>query len=257
MKYDVTVSIVNYRNYASARTAVKSLLEYTHGVRAKIYLIDNASGDGSAQRLADEFSALSVIFSDRNLGFGAGHNLVLDRIDSDFHAFVNPDIILKSDILAELTGFMRANPEVGLCTPAIRYEDGAPQCLPKRDPKLKYLIANRLPGKRWEPLRRHYKMLDEDLSDLTDIEFASGCFLFARTSLVKEVGGFDDRYFMYFEDADLSRTVRSLARVVYYPFAYVIHDYARASAHRLRYLMIHISSMFKYFWKWNGRAEET
>lgn len=255
LKYDVTLSIVNYNDYDRAKEAISSILQYTHGVRVKIYLIDNASKDGSATRLADEFSSISVIFSDKNLGFGAGHNLVLPLIDSDFHAVVNPDIILAGDILAELTEFMRKNPEIGMCTPAIRYMDGTPQHLPKRNPRLKYLIANRAPGKRWESLRNHYKMLDEDLSDVTDIEFASGCFLFARTPLLKLIGGFDERYFMYFEDADLTRMMRKNTRVIYYPHAFVYHDYSRASAHSARYLMIHIASMFKYFWKWRGQPE--
>ncbi len=255
MKYDVTVSIVNYNNYEKARQAIRTLLEYTHGVRMKIYLVDNASKDDSAVRLADEFSAIGVVFSDKNLGFGAGHNLVLDLIDSDFHAIVNPDIILHSDILAELTGFLRKNPDIGLCTPAVRYTNGDPQYLPKRNPKLKYLIANRTPGKKWENLRRHYKMLDEDLTEVTDIEFASGCFLLVRTELFKQIGGFDERYFMYFEDADLSRMALQTARVVFYPYDYVVHDYARSSAHSLRYLLIHIGSMFKYFWKWRGKAQ--
>ncbi len=255
MKYDVTVSIVNYNDYDRARKAIASILEYTHGVRVKIYLIDNASKDASAVKLADEFPAISVIFSDKNLGFGAGHNLVLPLIDSDFHAIVNPDIILSSDILTELAEFMHKNPDIGLCAPAIHYMDGQPQYLPKRTPKLKYLIANRAPLRRWEQHRQHYKMLDEDLSGVTDIEFASGCFLLARTALLQFVGGFDERYFMYFEDADLSRTLRKNFRVVYYPFAYVYHDYSRTSAHSLKYLMIHVFSMFKYFWKWRGDAD--
>lgn len=250
MKYDVTLSIVNYNDYERAKNAIESVLEYTHGVRVKIYLVDNASKDGSASKLADEFPAVSVIFSDKNLGFGAGHNLVLPLIESDFHAIVNPDIILSGDILTELTLFMRKNTDIGMCTPAVRYTDDVPQHLPKRTPRLKYLIANRTPGKKWEETRRHYKMLDEDLSDVTDVEFASGCFLFVRTALLKLAGGFDERYFMYFEDADLTRTLAKTARVVFYPFAYVYHDYTRTSAHSGRYLAIHVLSMFKYFWKW-------
>ena len=76
-----------------------------------------------------------------------------------------------------------------------------------------------------------------------------------RTSLFQQIGGFDPRYFMYFEDADLTRTLRKNTRVVYYPHAYVYHDYSRASAHSARYLLIHIASMFKYFWKWRGQGE--
>ncbi|MEG2575382.1 MAG: glycosyltransferase family 2 protein [Christensenella sp.] len=250
MKYDVTLSIVNYNDYDRAKKAIASVLEYTHGVRVKIYLIDNASKDSSAAKLADEFPLVSVIFSDKNIGFGAGHNLALPFIESEFHAIVNPDIILNSDILTELTTFMREHSEIGMCTPAIHYMDDAPQNLPKRTPRLKYLVANRMPGKRFEHARAEYKMIGENLSEVTDIEFATGCFLFVRTSLLKLVQGFDERYFMYFEDADLTRTIRKTARVVFYPYAYVYHDYSRTSAHSLRYLMIHICSMFKYFWKW-------
>ncbi|MDL2237030.1 glycosyltransferase family 2 protein [Christensenellaceae bacterium OttesenSCG-928-K19] len=250
MKYDVTVGIVNYNDYIRTREAVRSILEQTRGVKIKIYVIDNASSDGSAERIANEFSAISIIFCDRNLGYGAANNLVIGLVDSDYHAVVNPDIVLRSDALKELYDFMQENKDVGLCIPAIHYLNGDPQHLPMRDPKLKYLIARRLPLKRLEKHRRHYCMLDENLSEVTDIEFASGCFMFARTALLKETGGFDERYFLYFEDADLSRTIRKRARVVCVPSVKVYHDYMRTSAKKLKYLSIHILSMFKYFLKW-------
>ncbi len=251
MKYDVTVGIVNYNDYKRTREAVRSVLEQTQGVKLKIYVIDNASTDGSAERIANEFSCISMVFSDRNLGYGAANNLILGKIDSEYHAVVNPDIVVKSDVLKQLFDFMQANPDIGMCTPAVYFLNGDPQYLPKRDPKLKYLIANRLPVKRMERLRRQYKMLDEDLTQATDIQFASGCFMFMRTALFKEAGGFDERYFMYFEDADLSREFRKRARVVFVPDVCVYHDYRRASAKKFKYLAIHIASMFQYFVKWH------
>ncbi len=254
LQYDVTVGIVNYNDYTRTREAVRSILEQTRNLRIKIYVIDNASQDGSAERIANEFSAISVVFCDRNLGYGTANNLVMKRLDSVYHAVVNPDIVLRSNALRQLFDFMQQNPDVGMCMPAVHYMNDLPQHLPKRDPKLKYLIANRLPFKNMEKYRRQYKMLDEDLSEVKDIEFVSGCFMFIRTQLLREIGGFDERYFMYFEDADLSRTVRKRARVVRVPYVTVYHDYRRMSAKKLRFLSIHIVSMFKYFLKW--RKEE-
>lgn len=251
MKYNVTVGIVNYNDYPRTKEAVRSILEQTQGVKIKIYVIDNASSDGSAERIASEFSSISVVFCDRNLGYGAANNLILDKIDSDYHAIVNPDIVLRSDALKQLFDFMEAHQEVGMCTPAVYFLNGDPQYLPKRNPKLKYLIANRMPLKRMEKYRIHYKMLDEDLTKATEIQFASGCFMFVRTALFKEAGGFDERYFMYFEDADLSREIAKRARVFYVPDVQVYHDYKRESAKKFKYLAIHIFSMFQYFIKWH------
>ncbi|MGI6153294.1 MAG: glycosyltransferase family 2 protein [Christensenellaceae bacterium] len=258
MRYNVTVSIVNYNDYKRASVAIRSILEHTRGIKIKIYVIDNASTDDSIEKLAAEFSAIDVVFCDKNLGYGRANNVILSKIDSEYHAVLNPDIILYDDIFTELYGFMQKNPDIGMCTPAVYFTNGDPQHLPKRNPKLKYLIANRLPLKqKWEQYRQHYKMLDEDLSNVTDIEFASGCFMFCRTELLVKIGGFDERYFMYFEDADLTRTFRKYARVVFYPYAKIYHDYKRDSAKKLKYLLIHINSMFKYFLKWKGDGDRS
>lgn len=250
MKYNVTVGIVNYNDYKHISEAVRSLLENTRGVTVKIYVIDNASSDRSAQQLAEDFSAVDIILSDKNLGYGGANNLVLDKIDSEYHVIANPDILLRGDVLSDLYQYMQDNPDVAMCTPAVHYMSGEEQCLPKRDPKLKYMVANRLPGQRMKRLSDYYKMKDADLSEALDIEFASGCFLFCRADLLKAVGGFDPRYFLYMEDADLSRTMRKYGRVVYYPFTRIYHNYARASARNARFLLIHLASAWKYFLKW-------
>lgn len=252
MKYDVTVSIVNYNDYSRVKEAIRSILEYTRGIKIKIYVVDNASSDSSADKIANEFSNVSVILCDRNLGYGSANNIVIKHVDSKYHAIINPDILLRSNALKELYDFMNEHKDVGMCMPAVFFKDGNPQYLPKRDPKLKYLIANRMPGLSLEKYRKHYTMQDEDLSRVRDIEFISGCFMFAQTELLKEAGGFDERFFMYFEDADLSRTIRRRTRLVYVPQVHVYHDYRRISAKKVRFFMIHITSMFKYFFKWRN-----
>lgn len=250
MKYNVTVGIVNYNDYKHAKEAIRSILENTRGVNVRIYIIDNASTDGSAEKLAADYSMIEVILSDKNIGYGGANNLVLDKIDSQYHVIMNADVILQEDVFSELYHFMQDNPDIVMCTPAVRFMDGREQYLPKRDPKLKYLLANRLPGKKMKQISDYYKMKEKDLTEVTDVEFASGCFLFCRTDVLKSVGGFDPRYFLYLEDADLSRTMRNFGRVVFYPHTHIYHNYARASAKKLNFLLIHISSMLKYIFKW-------
>ena len=257
MKYDVTIGIVNYKDYPRTHEAIRSLVEYTQGVKYKIYVIDNASRDGSAERLANEFPQISVIFCDRNMGYGKANNLVSPHIDSAYHLVMNPDVVVRDDVLKELFDFMQAHPDVGMCTPATYYLNGNPQPLPKRNPRLRYVVANRMPIPHYEEYRREYRMLDEDLSGVTDIEFVTGCFMFMRTALFKEQGGFDPRYFMYFEDADLTREIKKRARVVYVPQSGILHGYQRRSAKRLRYFIIHSLSMLRYFFKWRRTRKET
>ena len=85
---------------------------------------------------------------------------------------------------------------------------------------------------------------------MQDVDFVTGCFMFMRTELFKKVGGFDERYFMYIEDADLAREIKRYARAVHYPGAKAVHEWSRADTRNMKLLGAHISSVFKYFRKW-------
>ena len=146
---------------------------------------------------------------------------------------------------------MEEHPEIGLLSPKICFPDGRSQILGKRNPKIKYLIASRMRDEaNPSPELREYAMLDEDLSVPCEIENATGCFMMFRTDLFKKIGGFDKRYFMYFEDCDITRTVRKYAKAVFYPEAVVYHVWGRESKKNFKLMLVQISSMFKYFIKW-------
>jgi hypothetical protein len=215
-----------------------------------LYVVDNSTGPASAERLRELFPAIEVIRVQKNEGFGAAHNLVIKKTDSAYHAIINPDITVKSDVLGELGAFFDANPDIGIACPATFFPDGRPQLLPKKNPTFKYLAASRLPCGWAEKARAHYTMEDEDLSRVRDVEFVTGCFMFARTGLLKRVGGFDERYFLYLEDADLTREIRKYARAVYVPSIKVTHNWNRKSAQSIKYFLIHIASVLKYMKKW-------
>jgi len=222
-------------------------------VELTLYVVDNASGDGTAPRLAKEYPSVVILEQEKNDGFGSGHNAVIPLLESDYHAVVNPDIIIDRDVLYELASFMDDNDDVGIVTPKILNPDGSDQQLPKRDPTFAALLGRRAFRERLKNEVEHYQMLDRDLSAQQDIEFATGCFFMIRTDLFKRLQGFDTRFFVYYEDMDITRRAREMMRVVYYPHTCVYHAWERSSAHSLKYFFILVIGMFKYFGKWGWR----
>ena len=257
-QYSVSGCIVTHNNMATIRCTLETLLSNTQGVDFTLFVVDNLSTDGTPELIRREYPQVEVILSPDNRGFGAGHNTVLDRLTSEFHAIINPDISMDDNVLYKLASFLRENPDIGLVSPRICFPDGREQILGKRNPCLKYLIASRLrrkgsPGK----LLREYAMLDADYTRPFDIENATGCFMFLRTELFKQLGGFDERYFMYFEDSDLTRSVRRYARAVYHPFVKVFHVWTRASKKNMRLLLVQIQSMVRYLCKWRKQPAKS
>ncbi|HOU11141.1 MAG TPA: glycosyltransferase family 2 protein [Clostridiales bacterium] len=247
----VTGCVVTHNNIRSIEKTLESLLTYTRGVDFKLFVVDNSSTDGTPELVREKFPAVELIETGENRGFGAGHNTVLGRLDADYHAIINPDIDIKEDVVSILAAFLDANGDIGLASPKICFPDGRPQILGKRNPTLRYLAASRLRG-HGEPgkILREYAMLDEDGSKPFDIENATGCFMMLRTQLFLEAGGFDEHYFMYFEDCDLTRTVRQRARAVFCPYATVYHVWGRDSKKDPKLMLIQIKSMLYYFRKW-------
>ncbi|MDO4567294.1 MAG: glycosyltransferase family 2 protein [Oscillospiraceae bacterium] len=249
-KPKVSACIVLYKNFEQAREALASIFENTKGCELEMFVVDNASGDGGLEKLAAEFPQIRAIQLEDNRGFGHGHNAVLPLIDSEFHAVINPDIILSSDVLSEIAGYLQENPDIGQVTPKILSPDGEVQVLGKRNPSFLALMGRNIFKKALKPVCDHYAMLDEDLSKPIDIQFATGCFSMIRSDIFKRLGGYDERFFLYFEDMDITRRVNQTSRAVYYPYSSVVHAWDRAYSHKPKYFAIVVASMFKYFAKW-------
>ena len=246
----VSGTVVAYHNRDEILECLKSVKEQTKGVRLSLFVSDNGSDDGTPAAVRAAFPDVTVIENGANLGFGAGHNKVIPLLSSRYHVMINPDITLQEDAVSKMVSYMEDHPEVGLMMPDIRNPDGTRQILPKRDPRWSYMIL----GKFFPAVRRAYCRADEAMDAPTEIEFCSGCFMLIRTELFRKLGGFDDRYFLYMEDADLSRQVRKEAKVVFFPGAKVTHAWHHESTKSGKALKLHIESGRKYFAKWRGKA---
>lgn len=244
----VTASIVTYNDIGRAPDTVQSVVENTKRYPFKLYVIDNSSTDGTADLIEKSGQAV-VIRQNKNIGFGAAHNVVLNEELGKYHFIINPDITLDSDVISDMVDYFESNPEIVMAMPKILNTDGTEQKLPKECPTFKRLFLGRLSDK----IRSEYVWADRDVTEPTEINFCTGCFFCIRTEIFKKLLGFDRRYFMYLEDADLTLKAKSKGKVMILPQFSVTHAWERESSKSLKYLFIHIISCFKFLFKWRGK----
>lgn len=257
--YRISVSIVVYKNDPDElAAAIRSV--YAAHTSVLCTVVDN-SPDCRLRACVLENGA-RYVYTGRNVGFGAGHNIALKEnlTLARYQLVLNPDVCFGPEVLSALCEFMDANPSVGLVMPRILSPDGKEQRLCKLLPTPVDLIARRFLGKAgtriFKTRMRKYELQDVDMKRTREVPSLSGCFLFLRSSVLDEVGLFDERYFMYMEDVDLCRRIGARAKTVFYPRVSVTHGYAKGSYRSLRLLGCHVLSATQYFskWGWFGDA---
>lgn len=251
---EVTVSIVTYNSSDEIDILMKSLQECSFFDKMTIYVIDNASKDDTVSKIRCAYPWANIIESKENLGFGRGHNLAINNVHSKYHIIVNPDISVLENTIEKAIEFMEENPDITVLTPYVMNEDGTQQFLPKKNPSMKYMIGGMFEN-RFEfckKLREEYTLHNEVINSPIDVEFCTGAFMIARMNALRTVGGFDERYFLHFEDADLTRELRQLGRAVYNPDIKVTHKWHRENKKINKSFWIALKSMFVYMNKWRG-----
>ncbi|MFN2268658.1 MAG: glycosyltransferase, partial [Desulfonatronovibrio sp.] len=193
----------------------------------------------------------------KNIGFGAGHNLAIKKAienKSKYHLVINPDIYFMPGVLEDLYEYMESNPDVGNVMPLVTYPDGRNQYLAKMMPDpftlILRLFYRYLPEHTVEKLSRNYELQDLPLDRPVEVPSLSGCFMFLRCEALKEVGFFDERFFLYFEDYDLNRRISQKYKTVFYPLSSIVHHFERASRRDPIAFRHHLFSAVRYFNKW-------
>jgi len=249
---DLSASIVAYKNSASilAQT-IHSFLSSTKDSR--LYLIDNSPTDQLKYLAYDPRIIYS--FNGKNIGFGAAHNVALRKAvnESKYHLVLNPDVYFDESVLAKLYDYMELNTTVGLVMPKVLYPDGRIQPVCKLLPSPKTLILRRFFNFLTSSLEKEnykYELHLSGYNKIIDAPFLSGCFMFLRTEALRTVGLFDERFFLYTEDTDLSRRIHKIYRTVFFPEATIHHYHERGSYKSPLLLWRNILSAVKYFNKW-------
>lgn len=250
---DISITIVAYNDEEDVRNAVCSIIEHTVAtIQKKIYIVDNSTEENELESFASQQEEVFYRRPGQNLGFGAGHNFVLSELDSKYHAIVNPDIILTEDSFAILMKFMEEK-KAGMAVPKMTDEKGNFQAVYRRELTVFDMGIRMFLSAHFKKRQAYHTMQDMDYSKPFQVPFAQGSFLVIQTELFKKLHGFDTRYFMYMEDADLCRQVNQCSSLYYCPDTTVIHKWERGSKKAGRLRRIHMKSMFRYFCKWGWK----
>jgi GT2 family glycosyltransferase len=218
-----------------------------------IYVIDNSPTQNLKKSLICR-KEIRYFHNPQNPGYGAGHNIGMRKsIDSgcEYHLVINADISFTFDVVLPLVEYMNQNSNIGAIMPRVIYPNGEMQDLCKFVPSPYDLIARAfLPKQLRDKNEWRFKMMDYDKSKILHVPYLSGCFMLLRNQIIKRVGDFDERFFMYPEDIDLSRRIRTQSHTIYYPHCTVVHRHEQASKKSKRMMLIHAINMIKYFNKW-------
>ena len=266
--FALAVSVVCYRT--PRRQALDLLDSLTHSCeraraelplgKVEITIVDNGGSDcdelaGSARLRGCE---LRMLRGHGNIGYGAAHNLAIRESTADYHLLLNPDVEFDPDALGAGLGYLASNPGAVLVSPAAS-NGGERQYLCKRHPSaLILLLRGFVPAFLHAPFARKlaaYEMRDlPDDRPSTGIPIVGGCCMLCRGHPLREAGGFDERFFLYFEDFDLSLRLGCLGELAYVPAMRIRHSGGNAAGKGPAHIGMFVRSAWRFFnlhgWSW-------
>ena len=247
----LSVSLVLYDTApADVKACMASLNFFKADVR--IFVIDNSPTND----LSACFRTENIMYrhNPANPGYGAAHNIALAMSVQEgfrYHLVLNADVYFESDILTPMLNYMDAQANVAHMMPKVLSSDGSIQRLCKLVPTPVDLLFRRfLPRRLKEWNNRLFELHDSGYDKIMSVPYLSGCFMLLRNSAILDVGMFDERFFMYPEDIDLTRRIAAKYDTTFFPEVHVFHKHEAASRKSLRMFTVHIINMIRYFNKW-------
>lgn len=222
----LTIIIVNYNSTGFLENCLKSIFFNQHGISLKVIVVDNHPAEGAKGKIETRFPHVMLIENDRNLGFAKACNQGLMVAQSKYILFLNPDTIIKNDVFARCIEFIRSNSDTGLLGCKLVNANGSLQPSCADFPYIHKLILDHtirwkiFPDAIREKLLLRYWTHDR----IREVDWVLGAFMLARLDLLKQMGGFDEDFFLYGEDLELCYRIQQAGwKVVFFPYSEVIH----------------------------------
>lgn len=231
---DIAVVVVNWNAKDDLRMCLTSLYaEALTQASCAVWVVDNASTDGSPQMVHDEFPQAALIENSSNLGFSKANNQAIARSESRYVFLLNSDAFIHAGTLEGLIAFADAHPEAGVVGPKVFNPDGSLQLSCRRFPSLGAgFFRNTYLGRLFprNKYAQNYLMTDFDHAQTRAVDWVSGCAMLLRREMTDRIGGLDEHFYMYCEDVDICRRAWQSGSSVYYlPDACVTHAIGRSS----------------------------
>jgi len=257
----VSAIVLNYRSPQDTVRCVQALQKQTIVDQLQIIVVDNHSEDdsiGVIRNRLQHMDNVEIVESATNTGYGSGNNYALRYADGEYILIINPDNALEPAGLENLVAYMKEHPEIGILAPQLVFSDGTIRDSHRIFPSFFDVCIKRTPLRRLFTKRLDkYLERNENPQAVRQVDWVVGaCFLIPKT-LFTDLGGYDERFFLFFEDTDLCRRCSNAGRhVVYYPPVSASDRKQRLSGGGFFALFlnktgrVHIASALKYFWKW-------
>jgi hypothetical protein len=246
----ISCSIVLYNNDISEISSCIFSITNSN-ISIKIYLIDNSDNDNL--KFFSNSSNIIYIKNSKNVGFGTGHNIAMkDAISkrNKYHFIINPDITFDSNVLTQMIDYMNSNINIAAIMPKILNKNGSIQYNQKLLPTPLTIIYKKLGLNNFIRNNNLFNDLHEYNNQILNVPTLSGCFLLLDLEKMKSVGLFDENYFLYFEDWDISRRIHLKYETIYYPKVFVTHEHYSGANKKVKLFYLFIKSYIYYFNKW-------
>ena len=256
LKPDLSIIIVSWNVRELLQNCLRSVLVETK-LALQIIVVDSASTDGSPEMVAEHFSQVELVACEENVGFPGGNNLGLARANGRYILLLNPDTIVHDGALAKMVSYLEENSQVGVVGLQLLNEDGTVQSWRRRFTTLRtaFFESTWLQPYAPQSVLDHYYARDVADDETAVVEWVMGACLMTRQEVVGQVGGLDEKYFMYSEELDYCRRIHEAGwQVVYYPQAQVTHLSGKSSEQAVTQRHINFNrAKLRYFRKYHGR----
>lgn len=258
MNNDIIISIVTYNSRHIFEILDNLILELGEDSRYSIHIYDNGSEKNYLEKMKIYEPSIIIHSAKENLGFGHGHNEVFKNVTSKYGFIFNPDVLAKKATLDNLIETIQTDGNLAAVCPKVLNEDGTTQYLVRRkldvfDYMLRF-VPFKIVKKLFDKRLSYYECRDLSDDEMTYIKMGSGCMMLIDIEKFNQIGGFDERFFMYFEDNDLCLRFKEYRYdILYTPFETVTHLYEKGAHKSLKLFRVFLNSMIKFFNKWGWR----
>lgn len=233
---DLSIIIVNYNVKEYLKNLLHSIKKASQNLSTEIFVVDNASDDGSVEMIREKFPEVKLIANEKNLGFGKANNLALKEAKGKYILLINPDTLVAEDTFSKLIEFFESHPDAGMVGCKILNPDGTLQLACRRSFPGPWTSFTKVTGLSTlfpkSKLFARYNLTYLDENQTYEVDAISGSFMMMRKEVYDKVGGFDEQFFMYGEDLDLCYRIQKAGYKIYYVHSTQIIHYKGESTKR-------------------------